>query len=150
MIRFFNISNLQKISQNLQSRFKANFVYKIIVAQIEFFCYNNFMKMNNLVFATILFSLAAGAKSQTKAVNAPFSKGVNFSDWLERPHAGLVQKNFFCEQDFKDVRELGCDAIRQPVHFENFSSGAGEYKIDPYIFSILDNAIKWAAEQKIF
>lgn len=108
------------------------------------------MKMNNLVLTTILFSLAAGAKSQTKAVDAPFSKGVNFSDWLERPHAGLVQKNFFCEQDFKDVRELGCDAIRLPVHFENFSSGAGEYKIDPYIFSILDNAVKWAAEQKIF
>ena len=70
------------------------------------------MKMKNLVLTTILFSFAAGAKSQTKAMNAPFSKGVNFSDWLERPHAGLVQKKLFVEQDFKDVREVGCDAIR--------------------------------------
>lgn len=108
------------------------------------------MKINNLVLTTILFAWATGAKSQTKAVSAPFSKGVNFSVWLEKPHAGLVQKNLFCEQDFKDVRELGCDAIRLPVHFENLSSGPGEYIIDSYIFSILDNAVKWAAEQKIF
>lgn len=108
------------------------------------------MKINNLVLTTILFAWATGVKSQTKAVSAPFSKGVNFSVWLEKPHAGLVQKNLFCEQDFKDVRELGCDAIRLPVHFENLSSGPGEYIIDSYIFSILDNAVKWAAEQKIF
>ncbi len=105
---------------------------------------------NKFIFCAILFVFVAVATSETKAVSAPFSKGVNFSVWLEQGHAGLVQRNFFCEQDFKDVRELGCDAIRLPIHFENLSSGAGDYKIDPYIFSILDNAVKWAAEQKIF
>lgn len=108
------------------------------------------MKTNNIILTALLFVLAASAESQTKAVSAPFSKGVNFSVWFEQPHAGLVQRNLFCEQDFKDVRELGCDAIRLPIHFENLSSGPGDYKIDPYIFSILDDAVQWAAEQKLF
>lgn len=105
---------------------------------------------NKFIFCAILVALAAKVTSQTKAVSAPFSKGVNFSLWLQVPNADLIDENFFNEQDFKNVKALGCDAIRLPIHFENFSSGAPDYIISEKLFSVLDKAVRWANEQQIY
>ena len=58
-----------------------------------------------------------------KIVPAPFSKGVNFSNWLEHRPAEDIRADMFTREDFVNVKKLGCDVIRLPIHF-----GAGDLR----------------------
>lgn len=86
----------------------------------------------------------------TKAVPAPFTKGVNFTNWLEYRPADQIIADMFTKQDFVNVKKLGCDVVRLPIHFERICEGIADNTIPAKILDILDNVATWAEELKIY
>lgn len=88
--------------------------------------------------------------SVKKAIAAPFHKGVNFTSWLEFTNTENVDENFFTKKDFENVKSLGGDVIRLPIHFENFCEKENGYLIPEKIIYILDRVTTWAKETEIY
>ena len=70
-----------------------------------------------------------------KPIPAPFTKGVNFTNWLEHRSADEIKADYFVRQDFVNARSLGCDVIRLPIHFEKLCSEADGFKIPDKILN---------------
>ena len=85
-----------------------------------------------------------------KPIPAPFTKGVNFTNWLEYRPACEIKADYFVRQDFVNARKLGCDVIRLPIHFEKLCREADGFKIPDKILNILDNAVRWSEEQGMY
>ncbi len=83
--------------------------------------------------------------SQSQKVNRklPFTKGLNLSSWLEPFGFANSSKDWFGEQDFKDIKSLGVEAVRVPIHFETWSSGAPDYIVEDWVWEYVDNAVAW-------
>ena len=85
-----------------------------------------------------------------KAIPAPFTKGVNFTNWMEFRRADQINPELFTKQDFINAKKLGCDVIRIPMHFEKICEGIPDMKIPDNIFGILDNVAAWAEELQMY
>lgn len=85
-----------------------------------------------------------------KPIPAPFTKGVNFTNWLEYRPAEEIDADYMTEQDFKNAAKLGCDVIRLPIHFEKLCKKADGYRIPEKILKILDNAVRWSGAEKMY
>lgn len=85
-----------------------------------------------------------------KAVAAPFSKGINFTNWLEYRKADDINTEYFTKKDFVNAKKLGCDVIRIPMHFEEICEGIADYTIPEKIIAVLDNIAAWAEELEIY
>ena len=85
-----------------------------------------------------------------KAIPAPFTKGVNFTNWLEFRRADQVNAEMFTRQDFMNAKSMGCDVIRLPIHFETLCEGMENYTIPESVFEILDKVEAWAEELKLY
>lgn len=85
-----------------------------------------------------------------KAIGAPFHKGVNFTNWLEFRSMENIQVDMFTKQDFENVKKLGCDVVRIPIHFECICSKENGYRIPAELYSILDNVASWSEELGIY
>ena len=85
-----------------------------------------------------------------QAIAAPFKRGVNFTQWLEYRPADQIDENFFTKKDFENVRKLGCDVVRLPMHFEKLCSPDDGYRIPDKIFRILDRVVEWVTELDLF
>ena len=85
-----------------------------------------------------------------RAVPAPFTKGVNFTNWLEHRRADQIFAEMFTKQDFISAKSLGCDVIRLPIHFEHLCEGIADYCIPDNIWEILDRVAAWAEELKLY
>lgn len=81
-----------------------------------------------------------------KAVKAPFTKGVNFTNWLEYRPASEVKEDYYTKQDFINAKRLGCDVIRLPIHFEELIAGDKSLTIPEKVFRILDRVAEWVNE----
>lgn len=88
--------------------------------------------------------------SSKKAIKAPFTKGVNFSNWMEFKNADQIDPDYFGRADFENVKKLGGDVVRIPIHFEQICSGTKELIIPDNIFAILDRLAEWAEELKMY
>lgn len=91
------------------------------------------------LFSSIIFA-------QEKAVTAPFTKGFNLCSWFEIWSPGIPNLGLYDKTTFENIKELGCDVIRVPIHFEMFIEDDKSYKIKPIIFEYLDKACDWAEE----
>ena len=85
-----------------------------------------------------------------KAIAAPFTKGVNFTNWLEFKTAEQIRTDDFTKEDFVNVKSLGCDVVRLPIHFEKICQGNADYAIPDKIFGILDQVAAWAEELELY
>jgi endoglucanase len=85
-----------------------------------------------------------------KTIPAPFTKGVNFSNWLEHRPAEQINADMFTREDFVNVKKLGCDVIRLPTHFERFCFAENAYRIPEKILTILDNVAAWAEDVGLY
>ena len=85
-----------------------------------------------------------------RAIPAPFTKGVNFTNWLEYRTAEEINPEYFSKKDFENVKKLGCDVVRLPIHFERICEGVEDYSIPEKIFAILDNVAVWAEELELY
>lgn len=85
-----------------------------------------------------------------QAIKAPFTKGVNFSYWMEFKTADQINPDFFGKEDFENVKKLGGDVVRIPIHFEKICSESENLIIPEKIFGILDSVAQWAEELKMY
>lgn len=90
------------------------------------------------------------AEAPTKLTKVPFSKGVNLSVWFQRDSIEETQFTYYDKNTFANLKEMGVDVVRLPIHFENYSSKAPDYIISPLFFSYLDKVIDYAEEYKIY
>jgi len=81
---------------------------------------------------------------------APFSRGINFSQWFETANAQAIQFTRFIEQDFINVKSMGADVIRLPIRMHSMTLGAPEYTLDPLLLKFLDTAIDWAEKHQLY
>jgi len=103
------------------------------------------------LIAGILLLSGVFAFGQQQANKAPFSRGVNFATWFEFVrNAQEISFKRFTEQDFVDVKKLGVDVIRLPVDLTVFTSSAPDYKIDPFLFKLLDQVVDWAEKYQLY
>jgi len=86
-----------------------------------------------LIFSSSLFSQ-----------DVPFSKGVNLTNWFQVNSPYMVQIKKYDLEDFKNIQNLGCDAIRLPVNMIAMTNGAPDFQIDEHFFVLLDSVIQWA------
>jgi len=80
------------------------------------------------------------AASAIAAVAAPvvFHKGVNLTGWLQGADVGSVVPGAYTEQDFRDIRALGCDVVRLPINLNRMARANTDGKIPPRLFDLLD------------
>lgn len=101
-----------------------------------------------IIITTLCFN---GFSTPRVKATLPFSKGLNFSEWLE-PCPGFIDGHFdyFGKQDFIDIESLGVEIVRVPIHFDTFSSGKPDYIIPDSLWTQIDNAVNWCEELGIY
>lgn len=82
----------------------------------------------------------------TKAISAPFHKGINFSYWLDFRNPEAPDACFMKKQDFINVKSMGVDVVRLPMYLEFFCKEENGWQIPEYFFKCLDNFISYAKE----
>lgn len=103
------------------------------------------MKTINVFFCFLLLVIVQSAYSQV-----PFNRGVNLTNWFHTENAHQIQFKRFTKQDFINIKSLGCDVIRLPMHLHYYTNGAPDYIIDPLFFDFLDQAVSWAEDLQIY
>ncbi|MBO4728671.1 MAG: cellulase family glycosylhydrolase [Spirochaetaceae bacterium] len=105
-----------------------------------------------LLAATTCLFAAKEKKPPKVEKTMPFKKGLNLSNWIElyRNENPNVLSDFFGKQDFEDIKSLGVEIIRLPVHFEEASSGAPDYIVEDWIWEKIDNAVEWCTELEMY
>ena len=94
--------------------------------------------------ASMISSFAEGLEK------APFTKGVNLTRWFENWTPTLPNLRRYSKQDFEDVKSLGCDVVRVPIHFNMLLEDEKTGKVKDVIFDYLDKACDWAEELGIY
>ena len=95
-------------------------------------------------------NLSADSKVPVVEKKMPYTKGLNLTQWLEPFGAGNSSSTRYGKTDFENIKSLGVEIVRVPVHFENWSSGAPDYVIEDWLWKILDNAVEWCTELKMY
>jgi endoglucanase len=98
-----------------------------------------------LVFIILNIFYFRSADSQ-----APFSRGVNLTEWFQAGSPGQIQFKRFTKQDFINIRNLGCDVIRLPINMNSMTSGEPSYTLDPLYVSFQDSVVAWCEQLKIY
>jgi endoglucanase len=97
----------------------------------------------------LLLSFTSTFYAQGKAVPAPFNRGVNLTGWFEIWQKGIPDLNKYTYQDFLNLKELGVDVIRLPVHFNMMLKDEKSGQVEDIVWDYLDKACDWAEELKI-
>ena len=82
----------------------------------------------------ILIFFLIVALNSLVAAEIPFKRGFNFAEWLQKSTAKQIQFTRFTKQDLINVKNMGCDHIRLPMHLFNMSDEAPDFTIDPLFF----------------
>ncbi len=99
--------------------------------------------MKKIIFL-FLITLVTVSYAQTTA--APFSRGINLSNWFQESNTRQIQFSKYTKTDFKNIKLLGCDVIRLPINLHGMTNGSPNYTVDPLLFEFLDQAVDWAEE----
>lgn len=98
------------------------------------------MKQLTILLYCMGFSLSALAQQ------APFSRGVNLTQWFQAGSPQQIVFNRYSKLDFERIQQLGCDVIRLPINLHYMTDGAPNYTLDPLFLQFLDQAVDWAEE----
>ena len=101
--------------------------------------------MRKLTVILLIFPLSFTALSQ-----APFSRGVNITNWFQVGNPRQIQFTKYTFSDFENIKSLGCDVVRLPVNMHSMTSGEPEYIIDKVYLSFLDSAVKWCEQLELY
>lgn len=105
--------------------------------------------LSMLLFITISTNLFA-QNIQKVEVTMPFTKGLNLTSWLEPFGLSNANSSKFGKSDFQDIKSLGVEIVRIPIHFEEWSSGEPDYIIPEWLWKKIDNAISWCTELEMY
>lgn len=100
------------------------------------------------IYRLLLLALSLST-TMLLAQQAPFSKGVNLTEWFQASSAQQIQFSRYTQKDFEQIKSLGCDVIRLPINLHFMTSGAPDYELDPLFLFFLDQAVDWAEETEI-
>ena len=103
----------------------------------------NITSITTLV-VVILCIISSGLRAQ-----APFSRGVNLTNWFQVSSAHQIQFTKFTKKDFENMKSLGCDVIRLPINLHFMTNGAPDYTLDPLFLDFLDQAVTWAEDLQL-
>ncbi|MEM6845458.1 MAG: cellulase family glycosylhydrolase [Bacteroidota bacterium] len=78
------------------------------------------------------------------AQEVPFSRGVNLTNWFQVGSAQQIQFTRYTQQDFEQIKSLGCDVVRLPINLHFMTTGTPDYTVDPLFYQFLDPVIDWA------
>lgn len=113
------------------------------------------MQKFRMFFALIAICAFANLTLAAKEVEVPrvnktlpFSKGINFTLWLDGDQPANVAN--FGKQDFEDIKSLGADITRLYIWFEEFSSGEPDFIIPDWLWKRIDDAVAWCTELKMY
>jgi endoglucanase len=81
---------------------------------------------------------------------APFSRGVNFSQWFEAFSAEKIRFTMYTERDFINVKSLGADMIRIPIRMHDMTMGEPDFVLNPLLLEYLDTVAEWAEKHQIY
>jgi endoglucanase len=106
-------------------------------------------RLTTLVALSIsLFSLAPSVAQATPSAGlppaAPFSRGVNLSQWFETSSPRAIRFSRYTDRDFKELREMGADVVRLPIYLHAMTLGKPDYTLDPLFLELLDQAVDMA------
>lgn len=109
------------------------------------------MKRLCLMILCLVGGMMSFADRNVPKVNKimPYTKGLNLSSWLEPFGSGNSCSTQFDKTDFEDIKSLGVEVLRVPVHFETWSKGAPDYIVEDWLWKCLDNAVDWCEELHI-
>jgi endoglucanase len=105
-----------------------------------------------LVFALAFFACGTSgtpSQSQVTLETVPFSKGFNFTEWFDRFAVQENNFNFYTEQDFINIKNLGADVIRVPINLYAATTRP-DYTIDGELLRQIDRAVDWAEKYQIY
>jgi len=100
-------------------------------------------------FLILLFINLCGLHAQNPA-HPPFQRGVNLTDYFQKPSAGQVSFSPRMKEDLANIKSLGCDVVRLPINLHFMTSGAPDYSLDPHFLEFLDQTIDWAEEEELY
>lgn len=101
-------------------------------------------------FLLAVIFLLCGASAAAETRNLPFRRGVNLSQWFERRSAGAVQPDLFTLETFQNLRGMGADTVRLPIHFENLAEEKENWTIGEDVFRMIDRAVDFAEETGMY
>ncbi|MDR2446431.1 MAG: glycoside hydrolase family 5 protein [Treponema sp.] len=85
---------------------------------------------------------------------APFSKGVNFSEWFQSSSPQTIPFATYTEETFEQAKSLGVDVVRLPLNLHSFTNGVAggnaAYTLDPLFLRLLDQAVDWAENHEMY
>jgi len=82
----------------------------------------------------------------TQAISAPFTKGINYSYFLNFKDPQGPDGCFLTRKEFENIKSLGAEVIRLPNYLEFLCKKEEGWKIPEWYFAHLDNFIQWAKE----
>ena len=88
----------------------------------------------------------APVDTSLSSTEPPFHKGVGFTAAFEAKSTAEIKFNFYTRQDFINVKNLGCDAVRYYISMNNMLMDGPEMKFDPVYFNLLDKIVDIAEE----
>lgn len=104
-----------------------------------------------LITANVWAEEAPGKSGVPKVnVSLPFTKGLNLSGWLEPFGISNSSASYFGKADFEDIKSLGVEILRVPIHFEEWSSGKPDYIIPDWLWKKIDEAVAWCTELEMY
>jgi endoglucanase len=80
----------------------------------------------------------------------PFHRGVNLTGWFQQSTVQQVQFSRFTQQDFINIKSLGCDVIRLPVNLHYMTSGPPDYTVDPLFYYFFDQVVDMSEELELY
>ncbi len=101
--------------------------------------------MRKLIVILLIFPLSLSVLSQ-----APFSRGVNLTNWFQVSNPGQIQFTKYTYKDFENIKSLGCDVVRLPVNMHSMTTGEPAYLLDKVYLSFLDSAVKWCEQLELY
>ena len=97
-------------------------------------------------FLILLLTLQMCHTDLFSQISVPFNKGVNLTNWFQVNEVGQIQINKYTKKDFEQLKSLGCDVIRLPIHLHSHSSGQPNFEVNPLLFEFLDEIVAWAED----
>ena len=107
------------------------------------------MERPTVRFVLVMLLAAVVAPAAAGIATPPIHRGVNLTGWLQEPDVHAIVPGLYTEQDFRDIRSLGCDVVRLPINLDRIARAAPGGKIPQELFLLLDNAVTWATRSDL-
>lgn len=91
------------------------------------------------LITTFVFSTYA-----VEAQEVPFTRGINLTNWFQTGSPQQIQLGKYTQEDFENIKSLGCDVIRLPINLHAMTNGTPNYQLDPLFLEFLDHAVDLA------